>query len=164
MNRTAIDGRPSQHPKAQNFFDRKRKRQRAEEKQFDARYARYRVYLLESERARRKALDAIAERDALRLARSDAARRACFIGGVSHGPLDEELGPRDGESLSEFGARVDRETPRLTLADFPAPAAWWSEEPSTSKSIPGSMPALPARRKVARRVKRRMARLFFRGY
>ncbi len=116
---------PPRKGSPRKFSSRRLERERAELKRFDARYARFQVYLLEAERVRRRALDAIAERDALRLARRDAARRACFVGGVSHGPLDEELGPRDGETLSEFGARVDRETPRLMLADFPAPTAWW---------------------------------------
>src|SRR5690606_4210435 len=117
-----------QHPNRKNFQARRRERDRAELERFDRRYARLRLYLLEGERTRRRALAAIAERDALRQHRRDLARRALFVHGVSHGPLDDPLGPRPDETLSEFGARVDRETPRLTLADFKGPVAWWDDE------------------------------------
>jgi hypothetical protein len=137
-------------PSPRKFSSRRLERERAELERFDRLWARRRVYLLETERARRKALDAIAERDALRLARRDAARRACFIQGVSHGPWDAELGPREDETLSAFGARVDRETPRLTLADFSAPPAWWDREESSPWAVPGSMPALPNRERASK--------------
>lgn len=117
-----------QHPNRKIFQDRRRERERADLERFDRRYARFRLYLLEGERARRRALAAIAERDTLRRHRRDLARRAVFVHGVSHGPLDDPMGPLPDETLSEFGARIDRETPRLTLADFKRPVAWWDDE------------------------------------
>jgi hypothetical protein len=60
----------------------------------------------------------IAEREELRAYRRELARRALFIHGVSHGPLDDPLGPYDDETLSEYGRRVDLETPKLTWRDF----------------------------------------------
>lgn len=145
-----------QPPKPQAASQRRRSRQAAELARFDARYARFRVYLLESERAHRKALEAIAERDALR-----ARRRALRWNGgaaavASAAGLEcDPFGPLPDETPGEFQRRVDRETPRLTLLDFERPFSWWDYDDPP-----------PPREHVtaARTIKRRCARdLRFRG-
>lgn len=139
------------NPPIQKSAERKHERQRLEEKRFDARHARFRVYQIECERTRGDALTAIAEREALRRRRRDLARTATFVHGVSHGPLGDPLGPHDSETLSAFLGRIDRETPRLRLSDFDRIPAWYDSEfeRPNPRSIPGSMPALRGKRSRA---------------
>lgn len=154
MHKPAVVKR--QPPKPQTTSERNRSKQAAELARFDARYARFRVYLLEAERARRNALAAIAERDALR-----ARRRALRWNGgaaaiaAAAGLECDPVGPLPDETPGEFQRRVDRETPRLTLRDFERPFSWWDydDPPPTREHVA-----------AARAIKRRSAcSLRFRG-
>lgn len=117
-----------QHPASQKSSDRKRlplkqklkqaraaRRERTRANADDRIFNRNRAHI---EQVARERAHIISEREALRLFRRDAGRRACFVQGVSHGPLDADLGPHEGETLMQFWSRVDRETPRITSRHF----------------------------------------------